>query len=190
MEIVHFGLIRPKKGLEKVIELAMLINRNQSPLHVRIVGDIADKWQQYFRQLKASTDALPITWDIRLPPARVADVLAGAAVAYLPFPDGASERRTSLIAVLNAEVPTITTHGACTPIAMARSVKFAADPIEAFDIAQSLVADPTVGERLRSEGRRYAGRFNWDRIASLHREVYDDVAQRSSRRSHRHPVPH
>ena len=122
MEVVHFGLIRPEKGLEQVIDLAELLQRHGSALRVRIVGDVVPKWSKYFQQLQRSSAELPITWEIGLPLARVGEVLAGVRLGYLPFPDGASERRTSLLALLEAGVATITTKGPDTSVALSGAV--------------------------------------------------------------------
>ena len=182
-EVVHFGLIRPEKGLEQVIELAGVIDRHRSSLRVRIVGDVAEKWSGYFRALKASTTALPVTWETGLSSAGVAEILAGSTVGYLPFPDGASERRTSLLALLDAGVATITTRGADTPAALAGAVRFANDPAEAFSIAEALFADREAAEDMRSQGRGYVHQFSWARIVSLHRVLYDDVLRKRRPRS-------
>jgi glycosyltransferase involved in cell wall biosynthesis len=189
-EVVHFGLIRPEKGLEQVIELAEVIDRRKSELAVRIVGDVPPRCNNYFRELKASTAGLPVSWEIGLPPSGVADLLAGSLVGYLPFPDGASERRTSLLALLDAGVATITTRGSDTPAALAGTVRFAETPAEALDVAETLVAERAAADALRSQARRYMQRFSWDRIAATHRALYEDVLHRRLEpRSSRRPGP-
>ena len=179
-EIVHFGLIRPEKGLEQVIELAEVIQRHRSSLRVRIVGDVAEKWSGYFRALKASSTALPITWEIGLSPAGVAEIHTFP--SWVPALSGRrSERRTSLLALLDAGVATITTRGADTPGSLAGAVRFAGDPAEAFQIALALSADRLGTDEMRLRGRHYVDQFSWSRFVSLHRDLYEDVLRRRRR---------
>ncbi len=174
-EVVHFGLIRPEKGLEQVIELAVLLQRHGPPFDVRIVGEVAPKWSKYFQQLQRSSADLPIIWDVGLTLTRVAEVLAVSRIGYLPFPDGASARRASLLALLNAGVATITTRGADTPDSLSGVVAFARDAHEALNVVERLSADPETTERLAIEGRRYARRAGWDSIAAMHRSLYHEI---------------
>jgi glycosyltransferase involved in cell wall biosynthesis len=171
-EIVHFGLIRPAKGLEQVLELAGLIHERGFRLRVRVIGDIPPKREAYWLSLRRSSEALPIVWDIGASTSQVAEALASSRVGYLPFPDGASERRTSLLALLESGVATITTRGADTPTALRGAVAFAESPAAALEVIQRLHGDPGAAEQLSAEGRRYARRSSWERIAVTHRSLY------------------
>src|ERR1700719_732282 len=51
-EIVHFGLIMPRKGLERVLELGSLITSAGLPLVVRIMGRVPLKHAAYFDDLR------------------------------------------------------------------------------------------------------------------------------------------
>lgn len=174
-EVLHFGLIRPNKGIEQVIELAGLLHKKRSSLQVRIVGDVAQKSLPYLHRLRTLSADAPVKWELGLSSDRVADVLARSRIGYLPFPDGASERRTSLMALLAAGVATITTRGEDTPAALSGAVEFAKSPAHALAIAEKLRADPIAVQRLATEGRRYAARSSWGRIAILHRSLYEDT---------------
>jgi glycosyltransferase involved in cell wall biosynthesis len=179
-ELIHFGLLRPEKGLEQVVELAALLRRHESPLRIRVVGEVVPKWSGYVQKLRASAAGLPIVWETGLPDKRLAEVLARGRIGYLPFPDGASERRTSLLALLEAGVATITTPGAETPDAMMEAVRFAADAKEAYREVQKLESEPAAVQRLAFEGQRYARRFDWDVIASMHQALYSAVLDERS----------
>jgi len=103
----------------------------------------------------------------------VAEMLASAAVAYLPFPDGASERRSSLKSALSSGVVCVTTEGSATPVEMRSAVVLATSIEDAYQKAKTLLANRDECEKLSAEAARYAQTFRWDSIAQLHREIYD-----------------
>ena len=81
-----------------------------------------------------------------------AGLLAGASAAYLPYPDGASERRGSLIAALGNGAPVVTTDGPDRPADMDGVVMLAPDPAAACARLEALFAAPDSERRLRLAG--------------------------------------
>lgn len=174
-EIIYFGLIRPAKGLENVLELASILKQRGSRMSVRVIGLSLSEHQRYLESLQARSASLPIVWDLGLPDAATADRLARAAYAYAPYPDGASERRGSLLALLANGVATVTTRGEQTPPALDKVVEFAASPAEAAVILDSLAVDAGRRRRLSELSIRYASQFSWSTIADQHIKVYRTV---------------
>jgi glycosyltransferase involved in cell wall biosynthesis len=172
-EIVSFGLFRPQKGLEDVFALAELIKAAGAPLSIRLIGKPYPAGSPYFEGLRQRSRDLPITWDIDLGEDAVAERLAGTSIGYMPFPDGASGRRTSLLALLANGVATITTRGAHTPQDMDKAVLFSRGPEETFRMIEELCSDDAFRERLSGKGRAYAAQFSWDAIAQRHVELYE-----------------
>jgi glycosyltransferase involved in cell wall biosynthesis len=173
--IVHFGFLRPRKGLEQVLELAALLKRSASPERITVVGGAQACWSPYVKALRARAVALPVDWVIDLPDSDVADVLARSKVAYLPFPDGASHRRTSLIAALCHGAAIVTTRGTHTPPELGDVVEFASSPADAFAAIRDLLGDEDRRRRLSTRARQYALRFSWDAIAAEHMRVYESL---------------
>lgn len=174
-DIVSFGLIRPNKGIEQVIELAALIKAQCLPLNIRIIGSLDPKQPQYLDELQSASRGLPITWDIGLSEPQVANILARSRIAYMPFPDGASERRSSLLAVLLNGVATVSTKGSFTTNELAESLALADTPERALLIIKQLLEQP---ERLRSLAqlaRGYGQKRSWSYIAAQHIELYQKV---------------
>ena len=171
-EIVYFGLIRPRKGLESVLDLAGILKQRISGMAVRIIGLPQKEHMSYLHALREKSASLPVVWDLGLSNEATADQLARVAYAYAPFPDGASERRSSLLALLANGVATITTRGAQTPLALNNTVEFAASPEDAASIVEGLRRDPDRRRELSSQGVRYASRFSWLAIADLHIDLY------------------
>jgi glycosyltransferase involved in cell wall biosynthesis len=174
-EIVYFGLVMPRKGIEDVIKLAKLVYSTDSAIRVRIVGTPPSKHTRYFEYLRSSTTTLPILWDCGLNEEQVAQRLASCSVAYLPYPDGVSERRTSLKAALINRVAVITTRGPQTPIDLDTVVRFCETPEQALAAAIVLLENPTERCELADRGLVYAKQFSWQRIAALHSAIYEQL---------------
>jgi glycosyltransferase involved in cell wall biosynthesis len=180
-DIVYFGLIRPHKGLEKVIEAAVKFAELSLPYRIKIVGSPDRRYVSYMEELKSETQSLPISWETGLPDYQVADVLAGACAAYLPFPDGASERRGSLLAVLENGVPVITTRGEHTSDELAKSVLFADGAAAVVKIVSELAQNDKYRSELVQQGYNYIKKFSWAAIAGRHIDIYQSVLHGNSR---------
>ncbi len=170
-EVVHFGLIRPQKGLEGVIALAHRLGKAGQP-GVRIVGTPDPRHLDYFAALRASAEGAPVIWDSGLSAEGVGEVLARSQVGYLPFPDGASERRTTLIALVGNGVATVTTRGPHTPTALDGAVAWGSDLDAVATAVQRLRADHAYRAGLASAGRTWAAAFQWGDIARRHLALY------------------
>lgn len=170
--IVSFGLIRPDKGIEKLIELAALIKLKGLPLKVRIIGAVDPKQPDYIEKLRIDTSDLPITWEIGLSAHKVSSLLARSRIAYMPFPDGASERRSSLLAVLLNGVVTVSTQGRFTTNELMDTLAFAESPEQALQIIQQILEQPERLKALAQRSREYAQRRDWNQIASQHIALY------------------
>jgi glycosyltransferase involved in cell wall biosynthesis len=169
-DVIYFGLIRPQKGLEDILDLASLIKESGAHLAIRIIGKPHPKCIDYYHLLRKRFE---------LPDAAVADLLSRAAVAYMPFPDGASERRSSLMTLLANGIATITTKSPTTPSELDSVVKYAANPGQALQVAISLIDDTTVLLDMSAHARGYAGKFTWEFIAARHMDVYRKLLERS-----------
>jgi glycosyltransferase involved in cell wall biosynthesis len=173
--IVTFGQIRPQKGLEQFVELARL-SRAQGGVHrFLVIGATLGRFQNYWERLRVAARGLPIEWRLDLEPAEVARAVAQAGAAYLPFPDGASERRGTLLALLGNGVPTVTTRGRHTPPALDDCVTYADTPEQALSQINHLLGDASWRLRLARNGRAYASRYSWPSIARQHVDVYRSV---------------
>jgi glycosyltransferase involved in cell wall biosynthesis len=116
--ISYFGLIRPNKGLEDFIALLDIAKKNSQAIKGRIIGKTAQSEVHYTRQLQSVTANLPIEWCLDQPEDTVSDLLFETTFTYLPFPDGASLRRGSLLAALSHATFVITTKGLQTPVCL------------------------------------------------------------------------
>jgi glycosyltransferase involved in cell wall biosynthesis len=174
-EAVYFGLIMPKKGLEEVLRLAKLIKNAGSELRVRIIGKPSAGHEAYLEQLRQKARDLPVVWESDLDDEQVATRLASCAVGYLPFPDGVSERRASLKAMLLNGVAVVTTRGAHTSSELEDVLQYSDGPRDALELIRLLLENPFKQRSLGQKGVEYMRQFAWDGIADLHLRVYERV---------------
>jgi glycosyltransferase involved in cell wall biosynthesis len=170
--IVTFGQIRPEKGLEEFLELVWTASKLARPYRFEIIGAAMPKFREYAERLRKDHAEFPIAWLSDLEPRQVAERLARAHAAYLPFPDGASGRRGSLLAVLGNGVPTVTTDGPERPADLENVVAFAASPSEALIKLDEILASPQLSASLRAAGKAYTAPLTWDAIARRHLTIY------------------
>jgi len=177
-EIIYFGLIRPRKGIEDVLDLARLLKTKSLPLKVRIVGNYGPEHARYAGGLREESNGLPVIWEQDLDGSSVAGRLAASSIAYLPFPDGASERSGSLKAALANGMAVVTTRGRDTPEGLGQIVWFSSTPAEAIAQIHELAFNRTLAEALGDRARTYATTFSWDTVASQHLDIYEKLSTR------------
>lgn len=105
-----------------------------------------------------------------LAPMELAAHLAAADVALLPFIDGASTRRTTLVSALQQETCVLTTHGHLTDLELAHGASAILTPAgdsDAFvQAAINLASNQELRIRTAMQGRRlFETRFSWPVIA-------------------------
>jgi glycosyltransferase involved in cell wall biosynthesis len=170
--ITTFSLIRPGKGLEQFVDLARQSAAAGLPWRFQVIGARSRWFADYAQRLLSISSDCEIDWRFDLSAEDVCRCLAQAHAAYMPFPDGASERRGSLLAVLGNGLPTVTRRGPSTSSALEDAVAFAATPAEAVARLQEILGTPGRAAALGERARRYARRFSWEGIAAEHAELY------------------
>jgi glycosyltransferase involved in cell wall biosynthesis len=178
--VTHFGLIRPHKGLEQIMEMGRLFKQRANGLRLRVVGTVLPGSESYFGRLRAEAEGCPVDWVLGLNGKSLSRALAQAEVAYLPYPDGASERRSSLIAMLANRTAIITTRGSHTPPAMESAIELAGSPIEAVKLAECMFKNPEYLISRQLSAAEYARRFAWNSIATEHMTIYRRLADRKA----------
>lgn len=177
--VVYFGLIAPHKGLEDFLSLARSAQARGEAWDFRIIGKVPKRRKSFADELRAASRGLPLTWHLDLPEDQVADQLSGASAAYLPFPDGASGRRTSLAAALVNGVPTITTRGPATPLELVagENILYADSPETALSRIREVFSDRQLSQSLSSGAVRYAKSLSWRRVGEQHAALYREVTR-------------
>jgi len=169
--VLYFGQIRPEKGLEDFLELARRSLHLARPFKYQVIGSVPHRRADYYKALRANS-APEVEWLIDLPFEQIAQLMASSLAAYLPFPDGASYRRGSLLAALTNGLPTITTIGPVTPHDMIDVLLPATGPGEALAHLERLCDSPGQAYAFSSAERLFAEKFCWTEIARQHMQIY------------------
>jgi glycosyltransferase involved in cell wall biosynthesis len=174
LNVLYFGQIRPDKGIEEFLALAEKSDACGLPLTFQVVGSVPERRADYYRALRERS-AAKVEWTIDASFDDVAKTLASSFAAYLPFPDGASYRRGSLLAALANGLPVLTGIGTATPGELV-SVILPTDGIgQALAHLTRLHESPQEASHLGLAARAFAERFSWTTIAEQHKEVYSEV---------------
>ncbi|WP_322489694.1 glycosyltransferase [Chloroflexus sp.] len=181
--IGYFGLLSPGKGVDMLIDLVA----GQPHWRLLIIGGAAtaptDRAYAGTVQQRLATaglrDRVIITGHVAAE--HVSAYLSACDVVTLPFRDGASLRRGSLLAALAHGCAIVTTPptSPATAAALTGAVQFAAAQPDAFATAISaLLENPATRMRLSETARAVARRFDWQAIAAAHHEMYQTVVRR------------
>lgn len=179
--IAFFGLVSSTKGLlELVLALAAL------PHHIRLVvvggATPQPQDQRYLDEIRATIERLGLTGRIvftgHCSPADVSGFLLASDLVALPFSDGASYRRGSLLAALAHERPVITTHPPHPlhpPLVSGEHALLvhSNQPQPLAEAIARLAADSSLRQHLGTQGRHLTEHFSWSSIAAQHEDVYN-----------------
>ena len=107
-DLVYFGQIRPQKGIEDFISLCELIRFSGLRSSICFVAAIPSNHVDYASEVIASLSAHNVTLLLDRSADEVFRILSSAKVAFLPFPDGPSLKRGSLMAICACKCQVIT----------------------------------------------------------------------------------
>jgi glycosyltransferase involved in cell wall biosynthesis len=178
--VAYFGLLNASKGLDLLVDVFERVVRGRPDARLMLLGgevgasDPTDRQTAArLRQRLASAGGRVIQtgW---LAETELSAYLLAADVALLPYADGASPRRGSLLACAEHGLPIVSTLPASTTIADA------IHPVE--PVAESLAAavlevadNPSLCARLREASRCLADRVSWPPIADAHIAIYSGL---------------
>jgi glycosyltransferase involved in cell wall biosynthesis len=187
--VAYFGLISRSKGLHVLLDA---LARLPASFRLIVVGGAATQPadQAYAAEIERQIDERGLRGRVsitgHLPEAEVSAHLLAADLAALPFADGASFRRGSLLAVLAHGIPVITTADHRRPTADNNSSTVGGrladeesallvppeDPAALAAAIERLAADSALRGRLSGGGRVVASQFAWETIAERHETLY------------------
>ena len=184
LEVVYFGLIRPNKGIEIFLDLAAISQSAGQPFKFLLIGSPQIGERDYFDRIQNRLDMLSnARLESELNSEQVAQHMSLATFAYFPFPDGASERRTSLLAAMGNGLLVLTTSGKHSPPDLEQAVRFVRSPEEAFRQIQMLSESVQVREALQRESLNFVKRFSWESITEKHIQIYASLISKGKMRS-------
>ncbi|MEM8534376.1 MAG: glycosyltransferase family 4 protein [Chloroflexota bacterium] len=185
--VAYFGLLSSSKGVDTLIDAL-----SQLPLNYRllIIGGAATTSQdrKYADTIKQQIASLGLTrrviWTGHCNESDVSAHLLTADVVALPFVDGASFRRGSLLAALAHGVPVITTHPEQSPpvanfsqlVDGKHALLIPTSNAHALAKAiQKLTNNSSLRTDLGRQGQDLTPYFSWDAIADQHITLYENL---------------
>ncbi|HKP51784.1 MAG TPA: glycosyltransferase [Chloroflexia bacterium] len=196
--LAYFGFLNSSKGLGDLL-VALSTLKDKGKYRLLMVGGglgssdptnqgTAEALDRQARELGLHDSLI---WTGYLDPQGVSAALLSADIAVLPYADGASFRRGSLLAVLEHSLPLITTTPGPSPKSKVQSLKWPelvdgenallVAPGDAVALAkriEMLAADPYLRTSLAARAEELARFFSWDSIAQMHVDLYINLMMR------------
>jgi len=187
--IAHFGLINRSKGLDVLLRALAILREESVPARLLIVGGTSGDNDptnlDYAKEAERLIDSLALRPDIQqtgyLDEGDVGAYLRAADAIALPFRDGASYRRGSLMAALRYACPIVTTTPAVAIPTFVDGDNLLCVPLEdAPALAAALRRlhdDPNLRHRLSQGAAALAPTFDWAQIARAHVAFFSHVLE-------------
>ncbi len=192
--IGHFGFVQAIKGIDFLVDALAELRRNGHDLRLLFIGGQrnavnADAGESYREALADRIREYGlediVRWTGFLPEAEVAACLGAVDIVSLPYLDGASYRRGSLMAAINYGCAIVTTqptvehetfiHGENIWLIDRQSATAIGDAII------HLIQNPQTVNRLRDGARKLRLRFDWDIIARDTLAFFEEVLRITGR---------
>ena len=190
--LAWFGLVNHSKGLDTLLQ--SLADLRISGLKLRLVligGETGDSDRSnlaFHKALEAQLDRLGLEADLHrtgfVAAAEVAAWLWASDLAVLPFRDGASFRRGSLMAAIQHGCATVTTTPRVTVPEFEHGHNlWLVPPDDEHALSRalsSLAASPASRGKLRLGATKLSARFDWDSIAAEYISCFKTVLEERS----------
>ncbi len=174
--VAFFGFLLPNKGLETLLQA---VRRLPPSITLLVVGGAYSPTDSYPHTLRALAAELGIEervrWVDSATDEQAVRLLSCADCAALLFDEGASLKRSSLLVSAACGLPIVSTTGPeVENVLDVRSILLVppGDPEALVGAIGTLVADPSVGERLREGSKGILAETGWDRIVAAHLHLY------------------
>ncbi len=186
--VAFFGFANPPKGLENLFRALRRLRQAYPEIKLLMLSQLSDEnpYQgRILRDLSATALHAIATRPEYAEPYLAAEYLASADCAVLPFVDGASLKRSSLIACLVQALPLITTWPAPPGVDdFKHNVNMLLVPPEdtaALAAAlERLIKNPDLRIRLSRGSADLARKFSWKDITKRYAEVIKEVMEETN----------
>ncbi|GAC1314622.1 MAG: glycosyltransferase family 4 protein [Chloroflexota bacterium] len=178
--LAYFGLLNASKGLDVLLDAFAEILLREPDVRLLLIGGAVGASDPTDRQTAERVRArlaglhgrvVQTGW---LPPAALSAYLLAADVALLPYSDGPSARRGSLLACAEHGLPIVSTQPAAPDVA---DVVLAVAPnsIALARAVTRLWRDPWLRHSYRARSRALAHSVSWSTIAAQHAALYTSL---------------
>ena len=175
--VVFFGLLNVSKGLDLLLDAFELVLARQPRARLLLLGgqvgasdptDEATAASLRHRLGRLREHLVEPGW---LPTTELSAYLLAGDVALLPYRDGASGRRGSLLACAEHGLPIVSTQPAAAEVAPFIEAVWP----ERQALAEAVLEVIEAPAELRARGRALAERMSWSRIAAEHAQIYTSL---------------
>jgi glycosyltransferase involved in cell wall biosynthesis len=185
--VVHFGMLRPEKGLEEFIELAKLSKEAGRPWRFQIAGAIVPHARDYAERLFNLAEGTGIQWRTGLSADDVSETLRHASVAYLAPAGGLHERRGTLLACAANGLPVVGKTDWATPEFLKDYIISAGTPADALRAIDVLSSNPKNLAAQSKSSADLAKLFSWDTITGGYIALFEDLLGRRGNATRNQP---
>jgi glycosyltransferase involved in cell wall biosynthesis len=181
----YFGFLNETKGADTLIQALAELDQQYHLVFIGGQTGSSDPGnnQEFLSLLQDQIEQLNLServhWTGFLSSVRVSAHLAAADIMVMPYRDGVSLRRGTLMAVLAHGRPLITTFPAeaTTEFTQGKNMMFVSpdNPSELTHAIAQLAGDDSLRERLGQEARELGLQFDWTTIAAKTAEFYAEL---------------
>jgi glycosyltransferase involved in cell wall biosynthesis len=185
----HFGLLNQSKGLQDLLVAMKLLIEQGLDVRLVLIGGTtgsSDATNVAFAEhIRSEIERLGLAGRVVetgfLAPEDVTGHLLACDVCVLPYRDGASFRRGTLMAALEHGLCLVTTRPAEPDLVDGQNARLAdpANPVSLARVIDELGQDEVTRRRLGLEAAKLGHRFGWEAIAEKHLALYLDVLEES-----------
>lgn len=185
--IAFFGFLHPAKGLETLLLAFSQVLATYPQARLLLVGGVESmalskaEANLYWDELQGMVSKLGLHEMVHLTgyaDAQTVSVsLSGADVGVLPFHDGLTMKSSSLLTMLAHSLPVVATQHPTMTLPYGHPVQLIpSQDVNALANALSqLLANPTLRQQLANASRKFGTKFDWDKIARSHFQIYQQA---------------
>lgn len=178
--VAFFGLFWPGKGVEEFLQFAELLRAEKRTTKLTILGAPMKSQVSFAAKIRSACTRLNIELVENQPAELVARKLAECEFAYLPFPDGADERRGTLAAALVNGCVVLTTHASDTPDWLRHATIHANTPNDAIALLKGDLQNMEFRKKMNERTKEAAQNYDWKNIAKQHKHIYEKIVGKRS----------
>lgn len=184
LALAYFGFITPLKGFEVLLEAVRELIKTDTAVKLMILSHLQPNTNKYHQSIVKKIDEMNlknvcVLGDRYFSEVEVSQYLQAADIGVLPFIEGASERRGSLMAALEHGLPVITTLGPYAPSSFIDDENMILiPPNNVQELTASitrLASDQVLMDRISSGAKTITSAISWEEIANKYAEIYDSA---------------